>query len=304
VPDFDPISRLLSRLSGYPWWQVVIELGIIWLVTYLVWRFVKGTRAAGAIKGILLLALISLGLRLFTPYQSFQRLAYLYDRFLGFAALALVIIFQPELRRAMVRLGEAPLFRPSVSDIAPVVDAIIAACTFLSRNKFGAILAIERRVGMRDMIETGRVLDADVSAALLQTIFWPNSPLHDMGVVIRGNKIVAAGVQFPLAHPAEMPDRRLGTRHRAAIGLSRVSDALVIVVSEETGSISIAENGRLEQWVTPEALRSDLMKRLQRETGGGRPARTTKPKARAAGESASERGAAAQRAGSTSEEAA
>lgn len=265
MPGLEPIQQLLSRLAAYPWWQVLLELTVIWLVVYAIWRFVRGTRAAGAVKGILLVALASLALRLLTPREAFQRLAFLYDNLLGFAALALVIIFQPELRRAMVRLGEAPLFRPAPSDIAPVVDAIVSACTFLSRNKFGALIAIERRVGMRDMIEQGRIINADVSAPLLQSLFWPNNPLHDMGVVIRGGKIIAASVQFPLADPSDMADRRLGTRHRAAIGLSRIGDAIVIVVSEETGAISIAERGRLEQWITPEALRAELMERLRRE---------------------------------------
>jgi len=265
VPGLEPIQQLLSRLAAYPWWQILLELAVIWLVVYLIWRFVRGTRAAGAVKGILLVALASLALRLLTPREAFQRLAFLYDNLLGFAALALVIIFQPELRRAMVRLGEAPLFRPAPSEIAPVVDAIVSACTFLSRNKFGALIAIERRVGMRDMIETGRIINADVSAPLIQTLFWPNNPLHDMGVVVRGEKIVAASVQFPLADPSEMTDRRLGTRHRAAVGLSRIGDAIVIVVSEESGAISIAERGRLEQWLTPETLRAELMERLRRE---------------------------------------
>jgi diadenylate cyclase len=262
VSALETIQYLMSRLVAYPIWEIAVELLVIWAIAMLTWRFVRGTRAAGAVKGILFVLLGFLLLRLIAPTGSFERLAFLGDRFLGFAAIALVIIFQPELRRAMVRIGEAPLFRSGPADVTPVIDAVVAAATFLSRNQFGALIAIEGRVGLREVVEGGKILNADVSAELLQSIFWPNNPLHDMGVVIRGQRIVAAGVQFPLADPHEMPDRRLGTRHRAAIGITRVSDTIVIVVSEETGAISLAERGRLERWLTPDALRDELLKRM------------------------------------------
>ncbi len=253
--------RLLSRFSSYNVLEVLLELAVIWLVVFGVWRFVKGTRAAGALKGIIFLVLVIIALQLVVEGR-FQRLSLLFDGFLGVAVLALVIIFQPELRRALIRIGEASFFRGSASQIAPVVDALVSAATFLSKNKFGAIIAIERQVGLRETIEAGRMLNADISAELLQSIFWPNTPLHDMGVVVRGSKIVAAGVQFPLADPQDMTDSRLGTRHRAAVGLTRVTDAIVIVVSEENGSISLAERGVLERWLTPEALHAELTRRL------------------------------------------
>jgi len=258
---FQPWDQF-TRLANYSPFEVLVELGVIWAVVFVVWRFVEGTRAAGAVRGIIVLVLVTLLLRLLAPGDTFARLAYLYDNFLGFAALALVIIFQPELRRAVIRLGETSMFRQTSSEIAPVVDSLVQSCTFLSKNKFGAIIAIERQVGLRETIEGGRVLNADISAELIQSIFWPNNPLHDMAVVIRGNKVAAAGVQFPLADPQDMSDPRLGTRHRAAVGLTRLVDALVIVVSEETGSISLGERGALERWLTPEALRAELTRRL------------------------------------------
>ncbi len=259
---FEPIRQLIDRLGGYVWWEVLVELAVICAMVWLLWRFIRGTRAAAAVRVALVLAVGALFIRLIIPIEAFERLAFLFDNVIGMFALALVVIFQPELRRALIRLGEGGYLRPARADVGPVVDAIVSACTFLSRSKFGAILAVEKSVGMRELIETGRILDADISAPLLQSIFWPNNPLHDMGVVIRGKKIVAAGVQFPLADPAEMTDPKLGTRHRAAIGLSRVVDAVIVVVSEETGSISLAERGRLEQWLTPEALRAELVERL------------------------------------------
>jgi len=261
VIAFEPWDQL-SRLTRYGFFEVLVELAIIWIVVFWIWRFVEGTRAAGAVRGIVVVAFGAMALRLLAPVESFRRLAFLFDNILGFAALALVIIFQPELRRAVIRLGETSIFRPPTSDMSPVIDEIVEAASFLSKNSFGAIIAIERSVGLKETVEAGRYLNADVSAELIQSIFWPNNPLHDMGVVIRGSKIVAAGVQFPLAHPLEMADPQLGTRHRAAVGLTRAVDALCIVISEETGSISLGERGKLTRWLDPDALRRELGERL------------------------------------------
>jgi len=259
----DRIRQLFTRLSDYPIWEVVVELAIIWVIVYAVLRFVRGTRAAGALKGLFIVLLTGvLVVRVLNVGELFPRLSILFDNFLSFAAIALVVTFQPELRRALLRLGEGSLFRSAQASVRPVVDAVVEAAEFLSKNKFGAIIAIERQQGLREMAETGRALNAEVSAPLLKSIFWPNSPLHDMGVVIRADKIVSAGVQFPLADPADMPDGHLGTRHRAAVGLARSSDAVIVVVSEETGAISIAEGLRLDRWLTPEALREQLLKRI------------------------------------------
>ncbi len=258
----DRFRQLFSRLSEYEVVPVLVELAVLWLLIFAVYRFIRGTRAAGAFKGVLVLLIVAtLVLRVLVPGEL-PRLAVLYDNVLGIAAIALVVTFQPELRRALIRLGEAPFFRSEPETVPQVVDAIVDAVVIMSKNKFGAILAIERRVGMREYIETGRGLNADVSSHLLTSIFWPNSPLHDMGVVIRGNRVIAAGVPFPLADAADMPDAHLGTRHRAAIGLTRVTDALVVVVSEETGAISIAEGGKLKRWLDADALRSELRTRL------------------------------------------
>ncbi len=183
---FDTIRQLFGRLTAYNPFEVMAELAVIAGVVYLVWRFVRGTRAAGALRGILVVLLVVLGLRLLAPVNAFERLSFLFDNLLGFAVVAVVIIFQPELRRAMSRIGEAPLFRTEVADVMPVVEALCAASDLLSKNKFGGLIAIERSVGLREYVETGKLLNAEVSAELLQSIFRPNSPLHDMGVEIRG----------------------------------------------------------------------------------------------------------------------
>lgn len=259
----NPVQQLVSRLTDYPWWQVAIELAVLFAILWFVFSFVRGTRAAGALRGLVVLLVVATLIVRVVGQEYFPRLENLYDKFLGIAAIALVVTFQPELRRFLIRLGEGLAFRGASPDTRHLVDEITRACAFLSKNKFGAIIAIERSVGLREIIETGRHLNADVSSHLLNTIFYPNTPLHDMGVVIRGTKLLAASVQFPLADAGDLPEQHLGTRHRAAVGLARQSDALVIVVSEETGAISLAEGRQLTRWLDPEQLRTQLLKRLQ-----------------------------------------
>lgn len=275
------LQQVAARLADYPLWEVGVELVALWLLVFIVFRFVRGTRAAGALKGLLILLIgATLLIRVLPVGQWFPRLSILHENLLGFVAIALVVTFQPELRRALIHIGERSIFWGQTASARPVVDAIVQSASFLSKNKFGAIMAIERQVGLRESIETGRLLNADVSSHLLNAIFWPNNPLHDMGVVIRNDKIVAAGVQFPLAEPGELRDAQLGTRHRAAVGMARASDALVVVVSEETGAISIAEGTRLDRWLTPESLKSELLKRLAQRPGGvphGEPAPESDP---------------------------
>ncbi|MDX2115767.1 MAG: diadenylate cyclase CdaA [Planctomycetota bacterium] len=259
----DRISQLFSRLRDYSIWEVGVEIAVLCLIVYAVLRFVRGTRAAGALKGMVVLFFGGwVVVRLLSQADLFPRLAIIYNTLLQYAAIALVVTFQPELRRALIRLGESPLLWGQPAAVRSVVDAVVEAAAFLSKSKFGAIMAIERSVGLRDAIETGRPLNADLSADLLSTIFWPNNPLHDMAAVIRGDKVVAAGVQFPLADAGDMPDEHLGTRHRAAVGLARATDALVVVVSEETGAISLADGTTFTRWLTPEALREHLLTRL------------------------------------------
>lgn len=258
-------NDLLARMQAYTPTEVVVELALIWIVIYAVLRFVQGTRAAGALKGLLLVVIVAtIVSRFLGGGDSFQRLAFLYDRFLALFAVALVVIFQPELRRALVRLGETPFFRGSPSEISSVVDSIAEAAKYLSRAKFGALIAIERQVGLASVVEGGTILNADLSARLLQTIFFPGSALHDLAVVIKGNKVFAASAQLPLADPADMPDANLGSRHRAAVGLSKECDAVVVVVSEETGAMRIAERGRLYGPFTVDELTTELKSRLSR----------------------------------------
>jgi len=255
--------QLLTRLRGYNPVEVAIEFAVIWIVVYLIFRFLRGTRAARMFKGLgVVLIMTSLLILVLARENAFQRIQFLYKGFLGFAAVALVVIFQPELRRALVRLGEAKLFRSAGAAMEPVIDQIIIAVTYLAKNRIGAIIAIERDVPLGGIIEVGTRLNAEVTAELLQTIFWPGSALHDMGVVIHDSKIAAAGVQFPLAEGEDIA-QELGSRHRAALGLSQEADCMVIVVSEETGAISLAERGELIRKLSPDTLRSMLKRGLK-----------------------------------------
>lgn len=259
----DQLHRLIERLEGYALWQVALEIGVIWLVVFAIIRFVQGTRAAGALKGtLILLAVATLIIRIIGQHDAFQRLKYLYDNFLTLLAVTLIVVFAPELRRGLIRLGEAPLLRRGDLGRSSIPAEVASACAYLAKSKFGAIIVIQRETELKGLIEGGTPIAGKLTARLLQTIFFPGSALHDLAVIIRGESVVAAGVQLPLADPEDMPDPSLGSRHRAAVGLSRECDALVVIVSEETGSISIAERGRLDRHFTADALREELASRL------------------------------------------
>lgn len=265
VPTFERLRDLWTRLAAYPVWEVAFEFALIWVVVYGIVRFVQGTRAAGALKGLFVVMLaVIVTSRIANTGERFERLSYLFDKFLALVALSLIVIFQPELRRALIRLGETPFFRGTPPEIAQMVGEISAACRYLSKAKMGGLIVIERQVGLSGLVEEGTVLNAQLTSQLLQTVFFPGSALHDLAVVIKGMMVHAAGVQLPLAEPGEMPDSSLGSRHRAAVGVTKESDALVVVVSEETGKIRLAERGKLSEPMGPDELPERLRERLER----------------------------------------
>lgn len=257
----DELPNFVTALRSYPWWQVGIELLIIGTVVYFAMRFLQGTRGARMLKGVaLILITLYLIVRLVGQRFDLARIEFLYTRFLLFTSFAVAIVFQPELRRALMRLGETQLFKSVASQINQQIDVLVESAVYLSRRKCGALIAVERDTGLGGIAETGTKIDAEMSPDLIQTIFYPGSPLHDLGVVISNGRVSHAAVQFPLAEAGDL-ERELGSRHRAAVGLSQESDAVVIVVSEETGDISIAEKGQLYRKLAPEALR-DLLSEL------------------------------------------
>jgi diadenylate cyclase len=266
--DFSQISNFFRAAASYPWWKISLELLVIGTFVYLFLRFLRGTRGAHMLRGIaFVLITLSVLVELLVGALHLDRLGFLYNRFLTFAFYAVIVAFQPELRRVLLQLGETRLFRGWSNELEQEIEELVEACVFLSRRKIGALIAIERETALGSLTEGATKLNADISAPLLNTIFWPNSPLHDMGVVIIQGRIMFAGVQFPLAEAGDL-EKELGTRHRAAVGLSKeFIDAVVLVVSEETGDVSIAERGALIRKLSPEGLKGLLTELL----GGGRP---------------------------------
>ena len=262
--DLLNIGNLLRAASFYGWLPVAVELLLIGAFVYSVVRFLRGTRGGRMLKGIGVLLVVSYVIvRLIGSELQLERVEFLYGRFLIFASFAAVVVFQPELRRALMRLGETRLFRNFSHQVNEDIDALVEAASFLSRRKIGGLVAIEREVGLGGIAESGTRINGELTAPLLNTIFYPNSPLHDLGVVVSHGRIMYAGVQFPLAESDEL-ERELGSRHRAAVGMSQESDAVVLVVSEETGDISVADRGRLLRKLSPEGLRALLLQLLGR----------------------------------------
>jgi diadenylate cyclase len=270
------ISTYARRVLTYDPLVVAVQLLLIGFVVWLVMRFLRGTRGARLLKGAaLLLALVYVGIRLLPKNDDWKRVEFLYGHFLVFVFVAVVVAFQPELRRALIQIGQARLFHGAHGRVEAVVEALSDSAAYLSRNKIGAVIAVERSVGLGGIIETGTPINAVLTSGLLNTIFYPGSALHDMGVVVREGRIAAAGCQFPLAESGDV-DPSLGSRHRAALGLAQDCDALVLVVSEQTGRVSVACEGQLYLGLQPDHLREMLLgllapkhilKRRQRRPG-------------------------------------
>jgi diadenylate cyclase len=248
-----------SRVAGYEWWRVVIELFLIGLVVYWVVDFLEGTRGERLFRSVIFILIAGvLILNLVAEQLRFERLEYLYRGFLIGVLVVAVAAFQPEIRRALIRIGQPRFWAGSSRQLAKTAEEIVTAATELSTAKTGAIIVIEKRVALGEFIETGVRVDARVTAELLKTIFHPGTALHDMAVIIRGDRVVAARVQLPLAEAGSMDGVELGSRHRAAIGITAGSDATCLVVSEETGVISLARKGKLTRNISESQLRKQL----------------------------------------------
>lgn len=258
------VWRYASRFNTqlYNPWVVIVELLVVGVVVYTVLRFLRGTRGARLVQAVLMILAISF-LVVQTVAREFKldRINVLYPYFLAGVFLVSLVAFQAELRRLLIRIGETRFFRSWAADSETVIEPIVRAASRLGVNKIGALIAVERSTELGAVAETGVSIDAELSCELLETIFWPGSALHDLGVIIRRGRIVAAGCQFPLSESAAA-DRALGSRHRAALGISEEADAVVVVVSEETGAISVAEQGRLRRNVSSDGLREIMVEAL------------------------------------------
>ncbi len=258
------MTRIWDTLRLFrPGWGDLVEILLVTVLLYRILLIIHRTRAMQMLLGVLLLAFVYF----LAQVLDFQLIERILQTLFQYGAIAALVIFQPELRSALARLGQSRMLRVFTRlEESEVADEIVEAVLRLSRSKVGAIIAIENEVGLDEYAQTGSTIEARVSAEMLTTIFTPHSPLHDGAVLVVGDQIRAAGAILPLTQYT-VPDKSLGTRHRAALGLSEETDAVVIVVSEETSRVSVARGGRLERDVTGDRLREILT--------GVKPARPT-----------------------------
>ena len=251
-------SERLGGLISTVNFSDVLEIILVAIIIYKLYRMLEGTRAITLVKGILVLFIAYLACNI----MHLHLLSWLFEKVMTWSAIVLPIVFQPELRRTLERLGEGKfLFEDRATldeeEAMKVVNELVIASKELSRTKTGALMVIEREMGLNDISDTGIKIDGLITSEFLLNVFIVNTPLHDGAAIIRGKRLVSAGCLLPLTERRGLP-KELGTRHRAAIGISEQCDALVLIVSEETGTISIADNGRLTRRFDEETLAAAL----------------------------------------------
>jgi diadenylate cyclase len=242
-----------------PDWHMAVEVFILAVVIYYVFCFMRGTRGAPVVTGFIVLLL---AFAIVTQMLDLKVLRWLLGTFSAFFAVAVLVIFQPELRRMLAELGNLPLFT-SAHEQRENIEVIIQTVERLADVKIGALIAVEQSIQLQEVVESGVNVDCDASPEMLETIFFPNNAIHDGGVILKGDRIAQAACIFPLTQRGDL-SKSLGTRHRAAIGLSEETDAVVVVVSEETGAVSHAYKGQLVRGVSLEELRAFLSSVLLR----------------------------------------
>jgi diadenylate cyclase len=261
---FEQLSLVLRHLSIVE----VFDVAVVAVILYLLLRLLRGTQGTQIVVGLILLAVIGVVATQF----NLILLSWLFRNATFYIIIAIIVMFQPELRRVLDQLGRIghlgrPLSGYNTRLYSQAISEAIRATERLSSKKTGALIAFEREVGLEDYAATGVRINGEISAEVLQSIFYPNSPLHDGAVIVRGNKIVAAGCLLPLPEEGIVRER-LGTRHRAALGLSLASDALVLVVSEETGNISVIEEGKITRNLDADGLRRRVSLKIPSPSNG------------------------------------
>lgn len=252
------LSVLFGDISGRMILRSAGEIFLIYIMLYAVLRIMQGTSGTSILRGVaFIIVLISVGILFFIRKLQLYTINWLVTEFVPVFIVPMIILFQPEFRRALFRLGQSPVFSVMAKPDYRVVDEILKAVGILSKKRIGALIAIEREAGLNNFAETGIKLNADATSELLCSIFWPGSPLHDGAVIIQEQKISAAGCLLPLTGNKEL-SKELGTRHRAAVGLTEETDAIVIVVSEETGNVSVTYKGTLNRGVDDKELKKIL----------------------------------------------
>ena len=254
------MSSLFSQLQTF-FWNIfnrpqlndLLDILIVAVLIYQMIMLTRDTRASEVLKGFLLLV----GASLLSSLLGLTALTWVLKQILSNGALVLVVLFQPEIRRVLEQLGRGAKmehFQSDGEENQRIISEITQCLTSLSRRRVGALIVFERRTGLKDVMETGKRLDSTISAPLLENIFEPNTPLHDGAVIIRGTRIVSAACMLTTLSESNAITRDLGTRHRAAIGISETTDALVLIVSEETGVISMARDGKLTRHLDAKAI--------------------------------------------------
>lgn len=223
--------------------SIAIDILIIWYLVYRLIMLIRGTKAVQLAKGIVFIFIV----RIIAGLLQLRAVTYIVDQIVSWAVIGIIVIFQPEIRRGLERLGRTPIFsgrgESANAKSVKMVQELDKAIQYMSKRRIGALITIQQDTGLDDYIETGIKLDADITGELLINIFIPNTPLHDGAVIINNDRIAVAAAYLPLSDSSMIP-KRLGTRHRAAVGISEVTDAVTIVVSEETGGVTITKNGR------------------------------------------------------------
>lgn len=258
------MTEILSQFRLFDWTSI-LDVVVVAVVIYQLLMLIKGTRAVQLLKGILVLLIVSNG----ADFLHLGTIRWLLDKVWQMMFIALPVVFQPELRRALEQLGRGKFFARHPLTLGNealerLTEEMVRCTQVLSKNRIGALIVLERETGVQDFVETGIKIDGMVSSEFLVNIFIPNTPLHDGAVIIRGDRVAAAGCFLPLSENPNI-QKELGTRHRAAIGLTEVSDALTIVVSEETGAISVAIDGSLTRFLDDKMLRDLLTRELQKK---------------------------------------
>ena len=232
------------------YWKIILEILIFWYVIYMILLFVKGTRSEQLLKGLVIVALIFIS----AQQLGLDAINWAITRLFPISVIALLIVFQPELRRALAQLGQFGKHQENIE----AIDEIVKAALGLSKKRIGALIVIERETGLKSYVETGTILDAEVTAFLLTSIFLQQSPLHDGAAIIERGRLIAAACVLPLPEEDKDLPKYMGMRHRAAVGISEETDAVCVVVSEETGSISVANDGKLKYELDEDSLKSIL----------------------------------------------
>ncbi|OGW24081.1 MAG: TIGR00159 family protein [Nitrospirae bacterium GWC2_42_7] len=246
---------MIEILRQHRWILDVLDIALMSLILYRLLLIVKGTKAAQMLIGLGILLAASLA----SKYLELFTIDWLVQSFWAQIVIAIIVLFQPEIRRALARMGEAQFLSFTTAEELKSLEEIVRAAIALANRKIGALIVIERDTSLKDFVEVGTPLDAKVSKEILLSIFHPTSPIHDGAVIIKGNRIAAAGCFLPLTLSSEL-SKSLGTRHRAGIGLTEETDSIAIIVSEETGHISMSMDGALETRLDMGTLRDMLTK--------------------------------------------